>query len=83
MPNRKPLHEIDQEYDVRWLLYYTKEKGERHVEGGRVGHHYANRNSLGRRLRELYDDLDVNSISVIEHRPLSVEEIEALIKEAG
>ena len=82
MPVNRPSHKIDQEFNVRWLLYYTREKGEKYIEGGEIGHHYANRNKLGKRLRELYDDLDINSISVIEHRPLSTTEIEALIKEA-
>lgn len=82
MPLHTPSHKIDQRYDVRWLLYYTREKGEKYIEGGEIGHHYANRNKLGIRLRELYDDPDINSIAVVEHRPLSVEEIEAMIQEA-
>ena len=71
---------IDLKYEVSWNLRWLRPTrvGYRTEP---VGHRYVNRNKLAEKLRELMDNEDVTNISVVEHRVLGLDELEALLKE--
>ena len=75
---------VNLKYEVSYNLRYYREKGEdgTYHNMGTNGHRYLSREKLAAKLRELYNDDAINSISVVEHRSLSMEEIEELIQEA-
>jgi hypothetical protein len=77
-------NEVNLKYEVSYNLRWYQEgtPSPNHHDAGVVGHRYVSRKKLGAKLRELYEREDINSISVVEHRSLSMEEIEALIEEA-
>lgn len=76
-------NEVNLKYEVSYNLRWYQERTpspDAHDQGV-VGHRYVSRNKLAAKLRELHTDESINSISVVEHRSLSDEEIQALMQE--